>query len=101
MDNKNGLRVVEGGTEILRKRGRTEQQGGALRYMEMEVDWATGSIYLQRFHQSKQSRFEVRLGAAESHRIIGLDRTTDLLSWTGQAWSGPVQGTYFRSIQAS
>jgi len=43
----------------------------------------------------------VGLGPVQSNKRVGPDRTTDWQSWTGRAWSGPVQGSYFWSIQAS
>ena len=56
---------------------------------------ASRHILTQWFHQSKRSRSGVGLGPVQSNRRVGLDRATDLQSWTGRAWSGPVQGSYY------
>jgi len=75
----------------------------------IERDWRSTwgwSIWRRRweaqwFHQSKRSRCGVGLGPVQSNKRVGPDRTTDWQSWTGRAWTGPVQGSYFWSIQAS
>ena len=55
----------------------------------------------QWFHQSKRSQSGVGLGPVQSNRSVELDRTTDWQSWTGRAWSGPVQGSYYWVSHAS